>query len=124
MNEKAAVRSARTIVTSVENKARMDSAKEAEDRGVIMYKEWIAKIDNRVRDWHREADEKYGTREKAIPLHDKFIVGGDEMDEPGDMSASPANLYNCRCAMATIPKGFTSKLPPERRGKIHVRFID
>lgn len=124
MNEKSAERAARTIVTAAENKARMDTAKKTQEKGVIMYKQWIAAGDNRVRDWHKEAGKRYGSRDKAIPLDEKFIVGKDKMDEPGDMSASAANLYNCRCAMTTISKGFTSILPPERRGKIHVRFID
>ena len=122
MNEHSAVRSARTIVTSGENQARMDTAHEAQAKGVIVYKEWIATFDNRVRDWHKTAGMRYGTRDQAIPLDDKFEVGPDMMEKPGDMSACSENLYNCRCAMATIPRGFTSILPPERRGKIHVRF--
>lgn len=123
-NAGSSIRAARTIVTSVENKARYDSAKSASDKGVVLKKEWIAAHDSRTRDWHRQAGDTYGTRATAIPIDEKFQVGGDEMMYAGDSSASAANLYNCRCATVYFPDGFTSILPPEKRGSIRVRFND
>lgn len=121
-NRESAVRAARTIVTQTENKARYDCAKSAEEKGVIMAKEWIAANDNRTRDAHRDAGRDYGTRAKAIPLDEAFVVGGEEMMFAGDPAGSPWNVYNCRCATPHIPVGFKSILPPEKRGKIKVTF--
>ena len=122
INEKSAVRSARTIVTSVENKARMDTAHEAMEKGVNMRKMWIATHDNRVRDWHEQADRDYHSESKAIEIDEPFIVGGEELMYPADPSGRPENVYNCRCTTAHVVTGFTSILPPERRGKIRVTF--
>lgn len=121
-NRASSVRAARTIVNTVENKARHDVAEKAAEKGVVMGKCWIATFDNRTRDWHAQAWKDYGSKEDSIPLDDPFIVNGEEMMFPGDESASPANLYNCRCSHKNVVKGFTSILPPEKRGKIKVTF--
>lgn len=123
-NEKSAVRAARTIVNQVENQARQDVAERAQEMGVIMKKVWHTISDHRTRDWHKQAGYDYGSRDKAIPIDEPFIVGGEKLMRPGDPSlgASPANLYNCRCASANIPAGFKSILPPDKQGKIKVRF--
>lgn len=100
MNKDAAIRSARTIVTGAENKGRMDSYKRAQDDGVILEKEWLAAIDKRTRDWHRDLN---GVKKPIDePFHNDF---GDIMF-PGDPSADGANVYNCRCSMASVVKGF------------------
>ena len=119
MNEKSAVRAARTVVTSAENKARQDTAEAAQKRGVIMYKRWIATHDSRVRDWHEKAGKRYDAN-GAIPLDDMFEVGPDALMYPADPNGMPENVYNCRCATAHVVKGFTSILPPEKRGKVRV----
>lgn len=121
-NRASSVRAARTIVNTVENKARHDAAEKAAEKGVVMGKCWIATFDNRTRDWHAQAWKDYGSKEDSILLDDPFIVNGEEMMFPGDESASPANLYNCRCSHKNVVKGFTSILPPEKRGKIKVTF--
>lgn len=124
INEVSAVRAARTIVTTVENKARFDCATAGEKKGIVYKKIWLAVDDNRTRDAHREAGKNYGTEEKAIPKDEPFIVDGEEMMHPGDQNASAQNLYNCRCGSYCVPVGFTSILPPEKRGKIKVTFND
>lgn len=123
-NAGSSIRAARTIVTTVENQARYDSAKAAADKGVIMKKLWIATNDNRTRDAHRDAWADYGTDEKAILLEEPFIVGGEEMMKAGDIHASGANRYNCRCSTPYFAAGFTSILPPEKQGSIKVMFIE
>lgn len=109
MNKDAAIRSARTIVTGAENKGRMDSYKRAETDGIILQKEWIATNDNRTRHAHSyldgvvvDCDKPFETvlwlsKNKRMP--DKIMF-------PGDPSAHPANIYNCRCTMASVVKGF------------------
>ena len=122
-NEVSSVRAARTIVNGVENKARHDAGVKAEEKGVIMAKVWLATHDNRTRDAHVQAGLDYGSNEKAIPLDEYFIVDGEEMEYPGDTSASAGNLYNCRCTHRNVARGFTSKLPPEKRGHVKVEFL-
>lgn len=124
MNYKSAIRSARTIVTTVENKAKDDSAKAAEKKGVILKKCWVTIGDHRTRDWHIQAGIDYGDVQKAIPIDEPFIVNGEKLMYPGDTSlgASPNNIYNCRCGRKNIPVGFKSILPEHLQGKIKVSF--
>ena len=107
MNEEAAIRSARTIVTNAECKGRQDSYQRAKDDGIILRKYWLATYDKRGRDWHKDAGNDY-TEEKAIEIDDFFIVDGEKMLHPGDAmhGASGHNLYNCRCSVASKVIGF------------------
>lgn len=100
MNKDASIRSARTIVTGAENKGRLDSFKRAEADGIILEKEWIATSDSRTRDWHAELD----GATKSIDKPFENAIG--KIMFPGDPSADGANVYNCRCSMASVVKGF------------------
>jgi SPP1 gp7 family putative phage head morphogenesis protein len=100
MNKDAAIRSARTIVTGAENKGRLDSFKRAEADGIILEKEWIATSDSRTRDWHNELDGA------TMPIDKPFENAIGKIMFPGDPSADGANVYNCRCSMASVVKGF------------------
>ena len=121
-NRVSSVRAARTIVNGTENKARHDAGVKASEKGVIMGKCWVATNDKRTRDWHAQAWADYGDKSNAVPIDDPFIVNGEKMMYPGDKSASASNVYNCRCSHKNVVKGFTSILPPEKRGKIKVKF--
>lgn len=120
-NEVSAVRAARTMMTTVENSARLDSAKRAQENGVIMGKIWLSVSDSRTRDWHKQAAIDYAD---PIPLDEPFIVNGEKMDAPGDTSASGSNVYNCRCSLGRRVLGFKSILPQSKQGKIRVVFAD
>lgn len=100
MNKTQAIRSARTIVTGAENKGRQDSYKRAEEDGIIMTREWIATNDRRTRHWHVELD---GVE---TGVNDPWVNEYGEIMFPGDPGADPANIYNCRCSMAAVVKGF------------------
>ena len=100
MNKDAAIRSARTIVTGAENKGRFDSYKRAEADGIILEKEWISTNDSRTRDWHNELDGVKVATDKPF----ENAIG--KIMFPGDPSADGANVYNCRCSMAAVVKGF------------------
>lgn len=100
MNETAAIRNARTMVTSAENKGRHDSYKRAEKDGIIMKREWIATNDSRTRHWHAELD---GVE---VDIDEPWVNEFGEIMYPGDPSADPANTYNCRCSMAAKVIGF------------------
>ena len=100
MNETAAIRNARTMVTGAENKGRQDSYKRAEEDGIIMKREWIATNDSRTRHWHAELD---GVE---VDIDEPWVNDFGEIMFPGDPSADPANTYNCRCSMSAKVIGF------------------
>lgn len=100
MNRTSAARNARTMVTAAENKGRMDEYRAAEGMGIILEREWLAADDYRTRDLHRELDGQ--TRAVGEP----FYVQGYEIMYPGDPSAHPKMVYNCRCTLAAHVLGF------------------
>lgn len=119
-NEVAAMRTARTVVNTVENQARLECSKDAQDMGCIEVKMWDSSHDGRVREWHAEADSDYGSEDSAIPIDEPFVVMGEDMMYPGDKSGSPENVYNCRCCLLTKVIGFKSILPEHLQGAIEV----
>ena len=100
MNETAAIRNARTMVTGAENKGRQDSYKRAEKDGIVMKREWLATNDRRTRHWHAELD---GVE---VDIDEPWENEFGKIMFPGDPSADPANTYNCRCSMAAKVIGF------------------
>lgn len=122
-NRNSAIRAARTFTTVVENKARQDAAEKGAEKGVVLEKCWLTVSDERTREWHMDAGADYGSDDKAIPIDQPFVVGGEEMMYPGDPAGSSKNIWNCRCSRRNVVKGFTSILPPEKRGKIKVKFL-
>lgn len=99
MNATSAIRNARTMVTSAENSGRLDGMKRAVDKGLEIKKEWIATTDSRVRHWHAELD---GVQKDIDePFENEF----GKIMFPGDPSADGANVYNCRCTLASVVVG-------------------
>ena len=94
-NRDSAIRNARTMTTSAENKGRFDSYKQASNDGIIMKKVWIATGDNRTRDAHLTLDGQ------EVDVDEPFINELGEIMYPGDPSASPDNVWQCRCSMGT-----------------------
>ena len=97
MNETAAIRNARTMVTGAENKGRQDSYARATSDGIILQKEWIATNDSRTRHSHAVLDGEIVDQDK------KFDNG---LMYPGDPSGRPEETWNCRCTVAAVVKGF------------------
>ena len=97
MNRTQAIRSARTIVTGAENKGRQDSYARAEADGIILQKEWVSTNDGRTRHSHAVLD-------GATVDQDKKFDNG--LMYPGDPSGRPEEVYNCRCTVAAVVKGF------------------
>ena len=97
MNETAAIRNARTMVTGAENKGRQDSYARATADGIILQKEWVSTNDGRTRHSHAVLD-------GAIVAQDKKFDNG--LMYPGDPSGRPEETWNCRCTVAAVVKGF------------------
>ena len=97
MNRKAAIRSARTIVTGAENKGRQDSYARAEADGIILERTWLATNDSRTRHSHAVLDGE------TKPIDTPFSNG---LMYPGDPDGEPSEVYNCRCTLVSRVKGF------------------
>lgn len=98
MNAGAAVRNARTLMTSAENEGRLDSFERAADMGIKLKKTWIATLDDSVRASHAELDGE------TVELDEPFSNG---LMYPADPSGDdPAEIYNCRCTMIVQIAGF------------------
>ncbi|MBR4266479.1 MAG: minor capsid protein [Bacteroidales bacterium] len=104
MNKVSAMRNARTMTTSFENLGRLDGMKAMQDSGVILKKQWLATHDDKTRDAHAELD-----GQKA-EIDEPFINDLGEIMYPGDPSAYPANVYNCRCTLVYDIEGFEPTL--------------
>lgn len=88
---------ARTEVVGGMNTGHMIAARQS---GVVETKTWVATLDDRTRDDHADADGQ------TVLLDQPFLVGGGEMDAPGDQAADAGNVINCRCSVVfglTVP---------------------
>ena len=130
MNRVSAIRNARTMVTGAENKGRYDGRDRLEKMGVITGTKWIATHDGRARHAHWNAAGTsmldgqivdHGKPFRVTYKRGKHFVSGT-IRYPGDPSAPPELVYNCRCTTKTVIKGFRSTLPKELQGKIKVNW--
>jgi len=91
-----ALRIARTEIVGASNEGSMKGAKDFRPDSM---KKWVVTMDGNTRDDHAAMQ-----GEPAIPLDQKFLVGGDEMDYPGDPSGSAGNVIQCRCGVTYEPE--------------------
>lgn len=92
----AAMRTARTMMTSVQNGGRIDGYKRAERMGLELRKVWLATPDSRVRDSHARLDGEERETEEEFSNGCRY---------PGDPNGDPAEVYNCRCTLISQVKG-------------------
>lgn len=86
---------ARTETHAAATYGSITSVRDAEEQlEVQMLKGWLPTSDGRTRPEHLAM-----RGHPAIPLGEKFIVGGEAMDRPGDPSASAKNVIACRCSL-------------------------
>lgn len=84
---------ARTGMTEAQNAGRLTRLKEAEGIGIKVHKEWMCTLDERTRWQHADLDGQ------KRPMDKPFEVDGYEIMYPGDPTAHPSMVYNCRCTM-------------------------
>ena len=96
VNDKIAMRDARTAINGAENAGTLDAYKEAEALGLKMTKVWLATMDDVTRDSHVEMDGE------EVGIDEKF---SNDLEYPCDPSGDPAEVYNCRCTMVTKING-------------------
>lgn len=79
---------ARTEINAAANAAGLAQVRALRLEGT---KTWEAVGDERTRPWHRDADGQ------TVDITEKFMVGGEAMDQPLDGAGSAGNVVNCRC---------------------------
>ena len=99
-NKASAIRNARTMTTSAENKGRFGSMQDLIDKGVVMQKVWMATHDEVTRISHAEMDGE------AVDLDETFSNG---LMYPADPAGDPEEVWNCRCSMTTKFIGINDK---------------
>jgi len=85
---------ARTEMTKIMNLASLEWANLQKKE---IKKKWIVTLDGKERASHGAMADY-----PAISISEKFIVGGFQMNAPGDNSAPVAELVNCRCGLMFI----------------------
>ena len=84
---------ARTAMTGAQNAGRIEGYHRAERMGIKLEKEWLATLDGHTRRSHAMLDGQH------VPVDEPFKSLLGEIMYPGDPSARPANVYNCRCTL-------------------------
>lgn len=99
-NRVSAIRNARTFCTAAENAGRQDGLKAANEMGIKgIRKQWVATLDERTRQSHRELDGQ------TVAWNEEFHSPmGSKMMFPGDKNGKPGDIYNCRCTIITVEK--------------------
>lgn len=72
-----------------------------------MKKQWIAEVDDRTREDHIDADGQ------IVGWDEPFIVGGEELDYPGDPAGSAEQTINCRCVSVPYMDEWQGPSPDE-----------
>lgn len=91
--ENAALRDARTAYTGAQNAGRVAGMRQSQSLGINVKKRWLATLDFVTRDAHRDLDGQ------TVDVDEDFHVNGERIAYPGDPTAEPALVYNCRCSL-------------------------
>ena len=105
MDDKVAVRNARTMMTGAQNAGRLDAYERADRMGIKIEKEWMATLDSRTRDSHQRLDGERVDWKKAF---------SNDLMYPGDPDGDPSEVYNCRCTMVPFYPEYADIAPQKR----------
>lgn len=97
MDYRAAMRTARTAMTSAQNSGRVDAYRRAEGMGIHVRKQWLATLDQRTRHSHRRLDGE------VVGVGESFSNGLSYPGDPGPGTGS--EVYNCRCTLVPVVDG-------------------
>lgn len=93
MDQRAAMRAARTAMTSAHSLGKLKGYERAAGMGIDVKKRWLAALDQRTRGSHRHLDGE------TVKLDEEFSNG---LKYPGDPSGPGYEVYNCRCTMVPV----------------------
>lgn len=93
--ENRSERIARTEIISASNKGTLEGYMVT---GVIE-KKWLATNDDHKRDWH------WDMNGDIVGIDEAWVTSkGNSLDYPGDSSAPPEEIVNCRCTLVAVKK--------------------
>lgn len=84
-------RNARTAYVGAMNAGNLQAMRDAEATGLRLKKQWMATLDAHTRDSHENLDSQTADIDEPF----ESLLG--KIMYPGDPSADPKNVYNCRC---------------------------
>lgn len=93
MDQRAAMRAARTAMTSAHSLGKLKGYERAADMGIDVKKQWLAALDSRTRGSHRRLDGE------VVELDAEFSNG---LKYPGDPDGPASEVYNCRCTLVPV----------------------
>lgn len=93
MDRRAAMKAARTAITSAHSLGKLKGYERAADMGIAVKKQWLAALDSRTRGSHRHLDGE------AVELDAEFSNG---LKYPGDPDGPASEVYNCRCTLVPV----------------------
>lgn len=92
-----AYRIARTEGGRVSSEAKLQSMKEAKNKGADVVKVWDATLDGNTRELHRKLDQQ------RAEVDEPFIVDGIKVMRPHGFKSAGQNV-NCRCVLLSVPR--------------------
>lgn len=93
MDQRAAMRAARTAITSAHSLGKLKGYERAAGMGIDVEKQWLAALDSRTRGSHRHLDGE------VAELDAEFSNG---LKYPGDPDGPASEAYNCRCTLVPV----------------------
>nr|DAH71555.1 MAG TPA: minor capsid protein [Caudoviricetes sp.] len=93
MDQRAAMKAARTAMTSAHSLGKLKGYERAADMGIDVEKQWLAALDSRTRGSHRHLDGE------TVKLNAEFSNG---LKYPGDPDGPASEVYNCRCTLVPV----------------------
>ena len=93
MDQRAAMKAARTAMTSAHSLGKLKGYERAADMGIDVKKQWLAALDSRTRGSHRHLDGE------TVELDKEFSNG---LKYPGDPDGPASEVYNCRCTLVPV----------------------
>ena len=93
MDQRAAMKAARTAITSAHSLGKLKGYERAAGMGIDVEKQWLAALDSRTRGSHRHLDGE------VVELDAEFSNG---LKYPGDPDGLASEVYNCRCTLVPV----------------------
>ena len=93
MDQRAAMKAARTAMTSAHSLGKLKGYERAAGMGIDVEKQWLAALDSRTRGSHRHLDGE------VVGLDAEFSNG---LKYPGDPDGPASEVYNCRCTLVPV----------------------
>lgn len=119
-NRNSTGRSLQNLLWGVSDQAQWESMLDAKMKGIDVKKQWVAYIDDRTRDTHRNLDGNIEDVDEYFTAYGK--KGRYNIMFPRDPNAEPEMICNCRCRLRKIfPK--YENINDKRRAEVNPRIV-